>query len=86
MCSEVCVENGSSGAKVDTPMDVEGIEMEIAEILANMEQNLQLEGDFFPCTQRCNYIDSLNYLSSSISTSFHLVDNTTRKSKIAVKV
>uniref|UniRef100_A0A0E0RAJ9 DUF629 domain-containing protein n=1 Tax=Oryza rufipogon TaxID=4529 RepID=A0A0E0RAJ9_ORYRU len=41
--SEVCVENGSSGAKVDTPMDVEGIEMEIAEILANMEQNLQLE-------------------------------------------
>ncbi|KAB8115776.1 hypothetical protein EE612_056502 [Oryza sativa] len=41
--SEVCVENGSSGAKVDTPMDVEGIEMEIAEILVNMEHNLQLE-------------------------------------------
>ncbi|KAF2911533.1 hypothetical protein DAI22_11g187200 [Oryza sativa Japonica Group] len=40
---KVCVENGSSGAKVDTPMDVEGIEMEIAEILVNMEHNLQLE-------------------------------------------
>ncbi|XP_052135069.1 uncharacterized protein LOC127753697 [Oryza glaberrima] len=41
--SEVCVENSCSGAMVNTPMDVEGIEMEIAEILANMEQNLQLE-------------------------------------------
>uniref|UniRef100_A0A0E0MGX7 C2H2-type domain-containing protein n=1 Tax=Oryza punctata TaxID=4537 RepID=A0A0E0MGX7_ORYPU len=40
---KVCVENGSSGAKVNTPMDVEGIEMEIAEILANMKHNLELE-------------------------------------------
>uniref|UniRef100_A0A0D9XTU6 DUF629 domain-containing protein n=1 Tax=Leersia perrieri TaxID=77586 RepID=A0A0D9XTU6_9ORYZ len=46
--SEVCVEDGKSGAKAHQklscpPMDVEGTEMEIAKVLANMERNLGLE-------------------------------------------
>uniref|UniRef100_A0A0D9XTU7 DUF629 domain-containing protein n=1 Tax=Leersia perrieri TaxID=77586 RepID=A0A0D9XTU7_9ORYZ len=53
--SEVCVQNGISGAKVnrklpDPPMDVEGREIAIAEIPANMEQNLGLEGGITPAT------------------------------------
>ncbi|KAF0894833.1 hypothetical protein E2562_003717 [Oryza meyeriana var. granulata] len=83
--SEVCVEDGNSGATVNQKlsgslMDVEGIEMEIAEILVNMERNLELEGDNspatpFPGTGQCNYIDSLKYQSSSINISSHLVHN-----------
>ncbi|KAL5208425.1 hypothetical protein ABZP36_032860 [Zizania latifolia] len=51
--SETCVENGNSEGMTNQklsgpPMDVEVKEMELAEILANME--LELEGDIFPAT------------------------------------